>query len=134
MRKYARKMAIMLTAAIITVVVTAGAAGAATWADWSANYLKGAPQDSANPIAYVSLPYWSNGYNIHVSSLSGSSDRRVVVTTTNAGGLTVGEQMITAAPSTTSVWTNNAISGDVQFKIVAKGSVSCNAAGSISIR
>ncbi len=134
MKSYARKMVIMLTAAITTVVVTAGAAGAATRADWSANYLKGAPQDSANPIAYVSLPYWANGYNIHVSSLSGSSDRRVVVTTTNAGGLTVGERMITVAPSTTSVWTNNAISGDVQFKIVAKGSVSCNAAGSISIR
>lgn len=134
MKSYARKMVIMLTAAITTVVVTAGAAGAATRADWSANYLKGAPQDSANPIAYVSLPYWANGYNIHVSSLSGSSDRRVVVTTTNAGGLTVGERMITVAPSTTPVWTNSAISGDVQFKIVAKGSVSCNAAGSISIR
>ncbi len=57
-----------------------------------------------------------------------------MVTATNAGGLTVGERMITVAPSTTSVWTNNAISGDVQFKIVAKGPVSCNAAGSIIIR
>ncbi len=134
MKRLSRKTIILLIATIAAIMVTAGAVSAATRVDWSVNYLKGAPSGSANPVAYVSLPYWSNGYNIYVSTFSGSSDRRVVVTATNAGGLTAGEVMITAAPSTTAVWTNNAISCDGQFKIVAKGSVICNSTSSISIR
>lgn len=62
---------------------------AASSANWNVNYLKGAPQQSANPVSYATIAFDSDGFYINCTYLTGSYDRQVTVSSENAGGIKV---------------------------------------------
>ena len=99
--------------------------------NWSLYYIVNAPSGVSNQWTTVTLPYFSDGYRAYCSNITGSAQRRVDISSSDAGG------MATVSISTTGytkVWKMNSSStGNVTFKVAAITSGNCTASGNISI-
>ena len=120
----------VLFAAVLIMVGNVNAYAASS-ANWNVNYLKGAPQQSANPVSYASIAFDSDGCYINCTYLTGSYDRQVTVSSENAGGIKGGNKYIRSVGKTKTFYMNKSSSKDITYKFVATGSESCNAKGTI---
>ena len=101
-------------------------------ADWTVDYAVGAPSSSANPVVYRTLPYSSKGFYAECTAISGSNDRRVMITNTNLGGFKNESNKYITTTGTSATWkTTHVTIGAAQFKIVALGTTNCSASGTI---
>lgn len=126
-----KKLIAFLSITALSISMLSTTAFASTSSAWSVNYSAGVPQSVANPLAVRHVAWSTQGYYSTCSSISGSNDRRVSVTVTNAGGLAGGTKYITTTGKSATWKTNNAINGEVYFRFVATGTSSCSAKGTL---
>lgn len=126
-----KKLIAFLSIAALSASMFSTTAFASTSSTWSVNYSAGIPQSVANPLAVRHVAWSSKGYYSTCSSISGSNDRRVSVTSTNAGGLVGGTKYITTTGKSVTWKSNSEIKGEVYFRFVATGTSNCSANGTL---
>lgn len=126
------KMGIALGMMLALTTAFSGTALAANSANYSVNYVKGAPTSSANPVDYASVIYYAGGYKATspTFNVDSKASAKVTITSSDAGGCT---SSITSATRTAYWKMKGSTSGSVKFKLVASASNYCFAAGVIGI-
>lgn len=96
---------------------------------WSVNYAKNVPSAELNKTDYCTLGYYSDGYKATCSKLTGSTDRMIKITSSNAGGM---KAVTMTTTGTSSIWKmKGSTTGNVKFTVTAYGNLSCYSTGTI---
>lgn len=104
---------------------------AAKSGDWNIDYKKGAPTSVSNQISTVVLNYYSGGYKGCCYTLTGTSGKYIVVSSTSAGGMT---PITVKSVQNLSKWKmKSSTSGTVTFRITAYSTGYCKSTGNIRI-
>lgn len=131
MKKRKVKLLALMAAATMLVGAFPGTAMAADSDNYEVNYMKGAPTTAANPVDYSRVTYYADGFKAKANTLTGSSNRMVTITSSEAGGMTT---QYLKPSNTTVVWKmKGSKTGLVEFKVVASGSERCSSKGIIKI-
>lgn len=104
---------------------------AAQSGDWKIDYKKGAPTSVSNQISTVVLNYYSGGYKGCCYTLTGTSGKYIVVSSTSAGGM---NPITVKSVKNLSKWKmKSSTSSTVKFRITAYSTGYCKSTGNIRI-
>lgn len=124
-----KRLTMVLCMMLIVTFVFPGTALAANSDSWYVCYAKNVP--GTDPIDYLYVSYYSDGYVASASYLTGSYDRRVTISSSDAGGMTPKE--ITQTGKSYSWKMKGSSTKDVEFTVTATGTVSCASKGTIYV-